>query len=1229
VRYILNIILAISFVLAQDAAEIKKQIEASGLSESQIRQMAKQRGMSDADIDAKAQEIKGETAAGEAAQPIIEDIPDAGGQDVSIELPESTVEETLQDGEQPQESIESVIEDVVEGDELDVVEGDELDIVEDELILESQGQPGRQAVDYYGYNIFQRDPAVFQSSVAGAVDPNYNIGPGDEIIFMLWGETQFRQVLNVDREGFIFIPEVGQVFVNGLTMDLLESKLFKVLSQRYSSLIRSNDGNATTFLDISLGNMRPLRVIVLGEVAQPGAYQVSPSTTLFSALYYFNGPTTLGSLRDIRLIRGGKQIATIDFYDYLLSGKKINDVRLQLDDTIFLPTRGKSVSISGEINRPAIYELEKGEGLQDLMRMAGGLRVSAYLDRAQIDRIVPPEERDALGMDRMFIDVDLKQIMASKKGFALKDGDNIQIFSILDLRQNIVEINGAVVRPGRFDIGESLQLRDLVLKADSLVGDAYLDRVNVVRFNPDFTEKLLKLNLGLAMKGDPQHNIQLEPMDRVTVFSTSAMIPRRFVAISGHVKTPGRYLLREDLTLYDLIFKAGGFTDEEWLKTTYRQRAELVRVMEDSVTKEIIPFDLDEVLNKEGLAETLLRTDDAVKIYSLADIEGAWWEKFVSISGHVKRPGSYELFEENMTLYDLIFKAGGFDDEEYHKQTYLKRAELVRVMEDGVTKEIIPFNLDEVLNKGGLAETLLRTDDAVKIYSLTDIEGAWWEKFVSISGHVKRPGSYELFEENMTLYDLVFMAGGFDDEEYHKQTYLKRAELVRVMEDGVTKEIILFNLEELLNKEGLAETLLQTDDAVKIYSLADIEGAPEKFVSISGHVKRPGSYELFEENMTLYDLVFMAGGFDDEVWKNQTFLGRADLLRHDEDRITRSIIPFNLGEILENAESTHNLQLQIGDEIRVYAQTIFNAEKTVSIGGVVNNPGQYTLKTGMTIKDLILEAGGISQSVFKYKIEIARIDPNKVSEDIFAETISLEMDDKFSISNVKYTRSSNPGTISVSRDGFKLMAFDYITVRPDQFFSMQKIITINGAIYYPGDYTILSPNETIASIVERAGGLRHNAYPEASLLVREGQNINLSIKKAIQQPRSKHNFKVLTGDIITINVYPNVVAVFGEVNNPGMFKYTAGMSMRDCISQAGGYTTDADRSDVWIRYPSGDGKEFKRYALFSPKVMDGSVITVARDESEEVDKTEVTKEIASILADFVQIALTLTLIANM
>ena len=471
----------------------------------------------------------------------------------------------------------------------------------------------------------------------------------------------------------------------------------------------------------------------------------------------------------------------------------------------------------------------------------------------------------------------------------------------------------------------------------------------------------------------------------------------------------------------------------------------------------------------------------------------------------------------------------------------------------------------------------------------------------------------------MTLYDLIFKAGGFTDKEYLKTTYRQRAELVRVSADSVTKEIIPFDLSLVLDKKGIADELLKSNDAVRIYSLSEITGFGTKYVSISGHVKRPGQYEIYEENMTLYDLIFKTGGFNDEEWKNQTFLGRADLIRFDEDRITRSIIPFNLGEVLENAESTHNLQLQPGDEIRIYAQTVFNAEKPVSIMGVVKNPGQYTLKTGMTLKDFILEAGGLSESVYKYKIEVARIDPNKVSEDIFAETITLDMDEKFSISNVEYTRSSNPGEISVSRNGFMLQPYDHISIRPDPYFSLQRFVTLNGAVYYPGDYTILTPNETISSIIKRAGGLRPNAYADASLLVREGENINLSITKAINKPGSKHDYKVLARDIITINVYPNVVAVLGEVNNPGLFGYTSGLSTRDYIRLAGGLTSKANKSDVWIRYASGEAKEYNRFSLFSPRVKDGAVITVARDEREEIDRTELAKEVTSIMASLAQV----------
>jgi protein involved in polysaccharide export with SLBB domain len=596
-----------------------------------------------------------------------------------------------------------------------------------------------------------------------------------------------------------------------------------------------------------------------------------------------------------------------------------------------------------------------------------------------------------------------------------------------------------------------------------------------------------------------------------------------------------------------------------------------------------------------------------------------------------------------MTLYDLIFKAGGFDDEEYHKQTYLKRAELVRVMEDRVTKKIIPFNLEEVLNKEGIAETLLWQNDAVTIYSLADIEGTWWDKFVSISGHVKRPGQYELFEENMTLYDLIFKAGGFDDEEYHKQTYLKRAELVRVMEDGngVTKEIIPFSLEELLNKEGLADTLLRPDDVVKIYSLAEIEGALEKFVSISGHVKRPGQYELFEENMRLSDLLFQAGGFDDSDYRNLTFLNRADLLRLNEDQVTRTIVPFYLGEVLDNLESPQNLALQSDDIIKVYPQTVFNAVNPVTIEGVVKNPGQYDLKTGMTLKDLILEAGGISTNVYRYKAEIARIDPENKSFEKFAEVISRNLDEKFSVSEVKYSlnkkppfmeapygyKNANPGEIEIEREGFLLEPYDLVSIRPDPYFSLQRKVNISGEVMYPGSYILLSPDEKITDIIKRAGGLRPEAYPEGSRFTRQGQGIQMSFAEILKYPRSSRNFQVQVGDSILIVKKPNLVYVRGEVNNPGIRKFVPRKRLRYYIDATGGYTPNADKGNVFVKLPNGDSFKLNQLSLFSPRVMDGSIVTVGKlPEEEPVDKTELAKDIASILADLAQVVIMVLLI---
>ena len=308
-----TLILSFSLILPQTAEQInqaKDYIKRTGMSEAQVRSAAKAQGLSDKKVNELILQEK-KNAQKEN---------DSTNDSFQIE-PLSETNETS--------SIAKEINDKS-------TETDENKNSDDFKKIESKKASEDDNLKYFGYEIFERDPSLFQATSVGAVDPNYLIGPGDEIIVMLWGETQFRQVLTVDKEGFIFIPEIGQVFVNGLNLNLLESKLFKVLSQSYASL-NPQGRKAATFLDVSLGNLRPLRVQVLGEVEQPGAYTVSPSTTLFSSLYYFNGPKELGSLRDIRLIRANNQVASIDFYDYLLTGKKPNDEKLQIDDIIFIP----------------------------------------------------------------------------------------------------------------------------------------------------------------------------------------------------------------------------------------------------------------------------------------------------------------------------------------------------------------------------------------------------------------------------------------------------------------------------------------------------------------------------------------------------------------------------------------------------------------------------------------------------------------------------------------------------------------------------------------------------------------------------------------------------------------------------------------------------------------------------------------------------------------------------
>jgi len=995
-KVILKVLLIFSNFIYMQTSDQKKQaiemIKSSGMSQQQAKELARQRGFTDRQIEqAIEQEISKEQI---------------NNTDNNIPNELNIINEL--EGQINKDSFESNQNGVEIMDDTDL--GEESQESDEGLDIEKSTQSQNVALSYFGYDIFENDPAIFQSTSVGAVDPSYLIGPDDEIIVMLWGETEFRQVLRVDREGFIFIPDVGQVFVNGLNLKLLESKLFRVLSQSYSSL-DPRSGNATTFLDISLGNLRPLRIHVIGEVSQPGAYTVSPSATLFSALYYFNGPTTSGSLRDIRLIRNGKLHSTIDFYDYLMTGKKPRDTKLQLDDVIFIPQRKKTVSIQGEVNRPGIFELKETEEFNDMLYMSGGLKVTAYLEMAQIDRIVPFSERETLGMDRQMKDIKLREIINSKTSFELREQDRIKIFSIQDMRQNIVTINGAVSRPGNYEIGSYLSLKELIIKADSLLGDAYMERADIVRVNPDLSETLIKVNLFDVVDGD--NNIQLQGLDRVTIYSTTEMIQNTFVYISGAVLRPGQYRL-----------------------------------------------------------------------------------------------------QEGMSLYDLIFKGGGFIDNEFKKNVYTKRAELIRQSDIDKTKAITPFNLEEVLNRS----------------------------------------------------------------------------------------------------DPLADLLLKPNDNVRIYRADDIEGG-SKTVTIRGNVKFPGTYELYEKNMTIYDLLFKAAGFEDMAFKKSIFYERADLLRYDDNFLHKSIYSFNLKSLLKNPESKENKFLQDGDLIIVYPKSIFNTEKSLSISGVIKTPGAYTFKEDMDMKDLLLEAGGLSDDIYRYRLEVARIDPNISSEDEYAKITVIDMDRNYSIIQVE----NQDGEIHKDIENFKLAPYDKVYVRSDPNFSFQKVVRIDGAVNYPGEYTLLTPTDNLYDLINRAGGLKKNAYLHGSSFNRSGSTIKVDIEKIIKRKGKKENFILKQGDAIFISEKPNIIQINGEVNAPGLYKYQKNEKVNDVIKRAGGFTLNAEKKNVYITYPNGRTRACGNF-FANPKVTDGSIINVgAMPEEEPFDATEYAKEISSILADFAQV----------
>ncbi len=706
---------------------------------------------------------------------------------------------------------------------------------------------GPNGLKYFGYSIFQNVPSAFEPMAAGPVDPDYLIGPSDVVRINMWGQVEQRSDLEVDNEGRIFIPTVGPVLVTGLTLREAQKTILKQMSQSYKGLAGNNP---TVSLDVTIARLRPKRIFIMGEVKAPGGYTVSTYSTVFNALYSVGGPTVKGSLRDVRLIRNGKVIAHVDLYNFLTGADKINDVRVQDNDFIFVPTRGKTVSINGEIRRPAIYELLPGENLKKLLDFAGGTLPTTYLERVQVEHIVPFKDRLHGEREQEVNDVNFRNIVNDGKDYVLADGDAVTTYAITEPARNFVTIDGAVYKPGRYQLDKVATLRDLIVAADTLRPEAYTKRADITRIHPDSTLEVIHVNLAAAMARDPEENIRLDSLDAVKVYSIWEIAPHRTVSIRGHVLHPGVYPYADSLTLFDLIFKAGGLQDSMYRAETFLPRADLMRLNPDGITKRTIPFNLGDVLDTLRGANQLLHPDDEVGIYSI-DMALVRNDS-IEVRGRVKRPGKFHL-TTNMNLRDAIYLAGG-----YTEDASMLQAEIARVVPKGMGEDSLVYIRFSSLPDFTvtLAQDRPRTEaerstefhlqryDIVFIRPNPEFK---LQELVTVDGELRYTGDYALKYPNERLSDIIKRAGGVK-----KTAFLLGGQMTR---DG---DRVNVDFERALkNPGGSYDIIVHAGDIISIPK------APNS-VKVVGEVNNPGILSYIDGD-NMWNYIDRAGGVTDSA----------------------------------------------------------------------------------------------------------------------------------------------------------------------------------------------------------------------------------------------------------------------------------------------------------------------------------------------------------------------------
>lgn len=507
----------------------------------------------------------------------------------------------------------------------------------------------------YGHQVFNSQSLTFEPSENLATPQNYRLGPGDEVVIDIWGTSEDHMRQTISPEGSIMISQIGPVYLNGLTIKDANQHIKSAFSRKYAGM---ND--AETDIQVTLGQVRTIQVDILGEVATPGTFRMSPFSSVFHALYRAGGINDIGSLRNIQVLRNGKKVAGVDIYDYLFKGKTSGNIRLQEGDVIIVPPYEQLVNIDGNVKRPMYYEIKPDETVKSLLDYAGGFTGDAYGGMVRLSR--------QSGTENELYNIDRGEFAT----YRLQDGDIITVGTILDRYANRVELKGAVYRPGMFAIGDGLKtVRDLIDKADGVTEDAYTDRVLLYREGPEKQLEVVALDLKDILRGAAP-DITLKRNDMLVISSVNELEERGDVYIGGQVARPGAYPYAANSTVEDLIFQAGGL-----LEGASTARVDISRrIVDPSATEATNQLAQEFTVSIEnGLAVGKgkgfrLKPYDRVEVRSSP---GYAPQETVAIDGEVLFAGTYTLRKRNERLSEFVTRAGGLIDGAYIKGAHLSR----------------------------------------------------------------------------------------------------------------------------------------------------------------------------------------------------------------------------------------------------------------------------------------------------------------------------------------------------------------------------------------------------------------------------------------------------------------------------------------------------------------------------------------------------------------------------